>query len=817
MKRLLLLALPALLAFLPPACSLRRGTRAVRLPRAATEALAEARELERARPAGWLEGASAAVRRAQEAAPDWVAPKRVQDDLERQALLGHEALGVRWAALGPEASAAELYLAGRLEGRGGDEHLEEAARRDPGLSWAQHGLAWLRFLSGDTRAALRAGTRARELARGSYELGFFTLAEARYRLERGDVEEAIARLEDGLADPRLDEPERTELEVALARAELESDDGTAVERGFWRAVGLLEGQRLAAGEYEELGAQLLARRTRVDQPDPLAVLLAALAQGEGEARARLRARVLSLHGAHALAGALWERAGGSSVAGPFQRARDLERGAAERALERWRAALPARVKDESGLPREPVLRALVLAARESAEEGGAERFGQALLEAGWFEEAESWATAMAARDEPGSDPSAALALGGRAAAGRALLAGVRGVLERVDEERPAFVPEKDGAREREIGDLDELLAALQPFFERFHGRALEHELRDSPRLSFGGLAAVVHPGPRFSAVDESEGRGREDTPVPGLAAELARLNRFGIFGQAPLGGGPDGTVLRLVGGEWKRGRHLGVPFAGWVAWCEGADVESRPGRVGAGVSGAALHEGYWVDVEGVRGDLERIHALEREFLVGEPSTLPAALAGRGPRLAPDARAGECARWMSPLGEGERVLLAALRERPAPPAGVGRVSLDELLELTAVHEEGHLTERTRFLPLGRKWRAALGFVLRYGVTPRALARALEYRAQLVVLCVAEEPRLALSDCLVTADAERGTLAHSEAYRELLRDLLEVAAERLGDLPALDPDHYLLYQLHWLSAEEVRGLARELARRHGMIEE
>jgi len=193
------------------------------------------------------------------------------------------------------------------------------------------------------------------------------------------------------------------------------------------------------------------------------------------------------------------------------------------------------------------------------------------------------------------------------------------------------------------------------------------------------------------------------------------------------------------------------------------------------------------------------------------------LAGRGPRLPRSAGATERARWMTPLGEGERVLLAALREREPDEDGA-RVSFEELLELTALHEEGHLTDRTNFLPLARKWPKALAFLLHHGFTPRAIARALEYRAQLVALCEAREPRLVLADCLAAADAEGGgELAHGEAYRELLGDLLDAAADDLEHLSALDAEHYLLYQFHRLSGEDVRRLARGLARRNGMVAE
>ena len=331
---------------------------------------------------------------------------------------------------------------------------------------------------------------------------------------------------------------------------------------------------------------------------------------------------------------------------------------------------------------------------------------------------------------------------------------------------------------------------MQPLFERQRGAELPTPLARSPRIAFAGLAQIVHPGPHYSALDAREGRGKEGEPVPGLATELARIGRFGIFGEAPGGGGPDGAVLRVVGGEWKTGTHLGVPFAGWVAWCDGADVESRPGRHGSGVTGAALHE----------------------FLGADRSALEAALAGRGPLIAADASADR-ARWLAPLGEGSRVLLAALAARDTVEP---RLTYDEMVDLTALHEEGHLTDRTRFLPLATKWPRVLALLLRNAFSPRAIARELEYRAQLVAVCEAAEPRFELADCLAE-ESPGGPLPHGEAYRALTADFLRLAERELDSLPELDRTHHLIYQLHLLSGDEVRRIARMLAREKGLLEE
>jgi len=798
MRMRLLAPLALAAALLASACRSAPPARPFPHPESAAALLAEARDLERSRPPGWFAAAEAACASATQLAPGWVAPRRMADELARLRLDAHGALARRRADLLDGADAAELYLVGRLEGEAGGARFARALELERSLAWAHHGQAWWLARAGPNAAAVRAAGRARALAAGSYELGFFALAEARLLRELERVDEAGALLESVLADARLVEPERSELAVFLT--ELELADARLADRGLLRGRELLARPGLAPAELERLGSALCERGVVLAHPDPAAAWLAALAEGESEAtraaRERLRLRLLVERGERGLAEDL---AAGGPLAPPrgaFQRVRDFERGAGAAALERWLADLPRTVLDERGLPRSPALAHLLEVARAADAPGRARRLGEALLEAGWFDEAAAQARVLAAEDG-----AAARDLRRRAAEGQALLAEVRAVLLAVDLDEP--LPGLE--RARRVRGLDELLAALEPAFRRhLHDETLD--LCASPRLSFGGLAEVVHPGPTFSEADERAGLGRAGEAVPGLAAALARLGRFGLFGRAPGGGGPDGTVLRTLALEWRSGAHLGVPFAGLVAWCEGADVPSRPARVGAEVSGAALHEGFWVDVEGVRAERARLERLAEELAALPAGALAAALNGRGVRLVSAAELAARTGFVAPLGEGQRVFAALLQER----AGA-LPTLEELLDNTAHHEEGHLTERTRFLPLARRWPAVLAFALRHGLAPRAIARALEYRAQLVALCTAAEPRLVLADCLAAAEDTGGYLAHGEAYRELVEDLLV----ELADAPELAREHLVLHQLHFLSAESVRAAALRLARREGLV--
>jgi hypothetical protein len=242
------------------------------------------------------------------------------------------------------------------------------------------------------------------------------------------------------------------------------------------------------------------------------------------------------------------------------------------------------------------------------------------------------------------------------------------------------------------------------------------------------------------------------------------------------------------------------------------------------ISGAALHEGYWIDLRTVRS--EHAHWLELDAVFDQANgreRVARALETRGLPLSvsktnPEARARERRSLNPALDQSQRVRLALLAERRA--AGEPGVRLGELVECVAVHEQGHLCDRTRFLPLHENFGSAFFLLLDNGFSPAAIQERLEYRAQLTALCEVTEPRLAFADVVQSAEVpDNGPLPHARAYRRLLTDLLEQLDLELEREPAawpsLDRDRTLMHQLHRLSGEDVRRLALGLARREGLI--
>ena len=839
------------------ACASMRPVVVSVVPDVAAEAHARAQELARASSFDERGEDRAKAREALEqaiaAAPDWVAPRRLVDDLMREELLGLEALTAHQERLDEAPSdAAALYLAGRLEGDS-TKRFEKAAAADPELAWAHHGLAYGASRSGRNGDAIRHGRRALERARDPWERAFFKSALAIYYGAAGNTKTAVTILEDALRDEAVLDGQRIGLRVQLATTELEFLSRPERMRGYRRALELIRRERLTERELTSLVTSV--RRFSVTGGVNLLELQTALAEQRGHVRDQLRAQLMLEESPTPLALALLENAleerGELENGGSLLRRARFAAGQFPEAIERWLEGLPRVVLDDFGVPKDEHLAQVVLAARRLGADGlgDVERLallthlGQATIDAGWFIEARSVATQLAAYDL-----DLALELEARSLSGLELLQGLRRLVYRTDDdaegagslasssgmdEEPLDLPEGSEIDAVSVAKLKDLLGAMGPLFARAHERlggdanaeAVREQIIDSPKLDYGFIGALVHPGPNFSSEDEKLGRGERGKPVGGLAKELEEIGRFAIFGQV-VGSPPDGAILRRLLVEPASGKHLGVRWTGTIAWCEGADVLARAGRLGAQIGGAALHEGYWVDIEVLRRELTVWNQLTRKFsAAGMRSRVDDVLATRGvplngddknrSRLRRQRRSAEAL-----LGEAERVRLAVLRDRAKDFETLGRMTLDELVETTSVHEQGHLCDRERYLPILRNLDKVSKLLFQGSFSPHGVQKRLEYRAQLLAMCEVTDPRLPLSDVLAAAEGGGSVTPHASAYADLLEDLLLYLDRLLESEPELwteiDPAHTLVHQLHWLGPEKVRRLARKLAEKRDLVD-
>ena len=795
-----------------------KGPRAIPAPApvapAASEALLEAWTLSRSE--GFVRGTadfSLAMERAQAAArlaPDWAAPQRFLDQwLHRVSLT----LPDRYAAhlrAGAEGDAGASYLAARLERVRAREGLERAVSLDPSLAWARHGLAW--NASADRRLgdAVRDGRAALALARDPSELALFTWALMTYHDARKERGMALELARETLAVSgalALRAPERAMVEALAARLLLEDGDPRGQAAGVRQAIRLLSGPWLTHREQLELVEALMGAEQGLVSMEEVEL---ALAQGNSlrdlEDQAAARDLLVAVRG-------------GAGEARPVQGWRGrlveafgpgAEDGETRSALERWCTDLPGELLDPTGMPVQPELAALVRAVRGFVAEGSPDgrAVGARLLEAGWFAEALAWSSRLAPADPEGARQLEIDALRGRAAMGALLNLGLR------LDAQAAFVA--SGAGATRITSASELHDEVASILERCGWLDVPEGGLASPVIGYGPAGSLVHPGPRFSEQDRELGRGDPGEPVPGLAAAFESMGRFALVGRGAGQGGPDATVLRRIAVQPRAGQHLGRAFEGTAVWCQGADVPGRITRRGGAISGAALHEGFYVDVEVVAAERELWRSLLDRFRLGDGSLDRAALALAlaAPGASPAAPTG-----IDPaLGAADRMRLSIMCDpsagAPAPP------SLGVLCQGVATHEEAHLCDRMDWYPLsvGRVL-SLVGFAAEHGFSGGRIAEALEERAQLVALAVLEDPRPLWVDLLDAADRNLGGggAPHGAAYRRLLARLIdriegEAAAGGWASVPGAGARW--IDRLHLIEPDALRSLALREAQAQGL---
>lgn len=707
-----------------------------------------------------------------------------------------------------------LYLAARQEGRAGAARFQQAVDVDPTYAWAHHGLAWSLHFDGRTKRALGVQERAIELSATPMERAMFVETMVRYLADLDRDDEARELLEETLLAQDLEAVDRIELEVELAVLDLDSVEPIVGRGGLERALELVAEEDLTGRELFRL-VTASRRFARFDDGTSGALVdglfEVALGARPGPERTNVLAGLVGRSSNDVLLAGMVIELDDAPI-GDRVRAH-LVRGQEAKAIEVWLGAQPKAVLDDEGRPSRPALAALVEAAR--AEPFEPEEFAHALLEAGWYAEAHAWSGALSIHDL-----ALAKRLRDEATRELALIEGLAHVLESIDRGVEYTGPFMDARTPpHELTSLDDLLDVTEALFVM--AGEVQPELQESPRESHGPFAEIVIPGPEFSDSDEARGLGTSGEAIPGLARMLNRRGRFGIFGKAMGQGGPDASVLKLLEIEHRSGKHLGVPFHGQCAWCDGADLVSRPERRGARIGGAALHEGWWIDVAAGRRTLARWRRLEARLKSSAGSRLESQLSSRGPKLEsyPGAKP---TKLVATDGLGDRLRLALLVERDASGDDSASsddplVTLDDVLEVTAIHEEGHLCDRTRFLPLGRHLGRVMKLLWQAGGQPARLAELLEYRAQLTAVASCPEPRMALAQCLDRLANPSRLTPHDAGYGKLVEEFLEVLDRERSKFDVLDDEHFLVHQLHLLSADDVRRVARLVAEREGMLEE
>ena len=131
-----------------------------------------------------------------------------------------------------------------------------------------------------------------------------------------------------------------------------------------------------------------------------------------------------------------------------------------------------------------------------------------------------------------------------------------------------------------------------------------------------------------------------------------------------------------------------------------------------------------------------------------------------------------------------------------------------------HEFQHLVDARRFFPFWKDlvWKISQ-FVIR-GFSSFNVEAWFEERAQLFALCFAEDSHAALSEIAKYLRGPSIRSPHQKGYRDLMQRIVEYVFDRPDLFPQIDRKANLVHQLHRLSREEIRSIARDLLEDEGL---
>lgn len=707
-----------------------------------------------AKRAGDASAARGAFEEAVRHAPRFVAPHR---ELQNLRLASRESAAVvaeyreAWRRHG---GPVEAYLYGRLLHRMEDQLalFVRATELDADFSWGWYGRSVIEMAKGDSARALSSADRA---CRASPHHAPSQLQRARVLVRLDRLGEAADAAREAISLDG-DDPAAWQLLASIASVRGRREEMFDALR---RALDL------APTTSSTLAALVETIRSRPDGPDgELAMAwLEDLVHGDesGQLSARL-VEAYDLRGETASALSWAEESLDSGRPGAEALA-VLRRRSPWAPVEAW-----ARYHEIASLaeraPRVAAIRSARDAVRSAPRDGMARaelRYLEALAAAGWHETARAWALHRQAAGEvlEPNDPR------------RLVLEEIKAhqrVVARMHLLTEAARLDSDHPARRDVGAFVKTVATIIS--------------EETGEVADRGNDVLVFPF-AGEALDSTTAKPES------VNAYFGRFNRIFFCGR--LGEGDVQTLLfNMVGGRTTVRPEWWHDADGYVE-VHGENAVIRPrDEIFGDTAGRALDRVFYIDLDvTARWRAELLAAIDLSADVKARLLADHGhLADRSTRRSMDL----------PLDMYETLLLRARDIHGTLP----------VLDTIRVHERGHLHDARRYIPLWDHVFQNVALAVRGGFSPRGVMSVLEEEAQLHALRTGPSPHLVLAELVRALPRASGAGPHATGYERLLRRFVERLDERLESFPQLRTDRVLLHQLHHLSEDDVRDLAREL---------
>lgn len=298
-----------------------------------------------------------------------------------------------------------------------------------------------------------------------------------------------------------------------------------------------------------------------------------------------------------------------------------------------------------------------------------------------------------------------------------------------------------------------------------------------------------------------DGAGAESHP---LVRYFDRFNHYLMIGQRA--GGPSEAILceRLVFERRASRPRFGRTVAHRYVLGHHVKVRSFRESLDQNLGGVTVGLEFFVNMDFVQrwrravlGTWRRFSDPEAKADLFHDEALPAA--DREAALALD----------TPLDVKRRLFF-----RFCESAGPDAHDVERYVEMVRTHEEGHILDAERYLPVTWNLWRSLGLFFENGLSAGAIEGHLEGNAELTALAEGPSPLLSLSQIVGFLPARDAAPPHSIGYYDVARRICAEIYDHPDRYPGIDRSRVILQQLDRLTPEELRTLGRELATERNM---
>lgn len=141
-----------------------------------------------------------------------------------------------------------------------------------------------------------------------------------------------------------------------------------------------------------------------------------------------------------------------------------------------------------------------------------------------------------------------------------------------------------------------------------------------------------------------------------------------------------------------------------------------------------------------------------------------------------------------------------------------VSNAKVAEEVLVHENAHVVDAVRHLPVAEHILRNLGLAFLTGFSSTSVVAYMERNAQLTAIAEGPAPLSALATCCAMLG---GSGPHALGYSEIVGGMVRAIARSPKRYPEIETDRVIVQQLHRLPPGKVRALARELMERWAVL--